>query len=440
MAPAEETGGPPVAVPAPRASVSTALVLVFLLAVAALHFGREIFLPFALAILLSFMLAPLVAILRRYHLPRVPAIITTVLITFVVVLGLLAVVGGQVVTFANNLLSYQHTIQEKIRSLKSNAPGGGVFERALVVFQALGREISVPDETLPAAQTSPELAPSRTPVPARIEQPSQSLTVIQHVLGALVGPIGTAGIVIILVIFILLEREDLRDRFIRLAGRNVQRTTQALNEAARRVSRYLLMQLAVNATYGGLIGFGLFAIGIPNPILWAVLATWLRFIPYLGPVVAAFIPLALAFAVDPGWSKLLWTLALILTLELISNNFIEPRFYGSSTGLSSIAIIVSAIFWTILWGPVGLILATPLTVCLVVIVMCRSWNSWDCCWEVSRRWRRRKNSTSVWSQAIPRRRWNLPMLTSRISPSCSSTMRCACLHFVSPRLIGSREA
>jgi predicted PurR-regulated permease PerM len=362
MAPANKIAGPPEGVHS-----STAAGLVFLLAVAALYLGREIFLPFALAILLSFLLAPLVAILRRCHLPRVPAIIATVLITFVVILGLLAVVGGQIVTFANNLPNYQHTIQDKIRTLKSNAPGGGIFDRALVVFQTLGREIAVTDEAAPAAQTGPELAPSRTPVPVRIEQPTQPLTIIQHLLGGLVGPIGTTAIVIVLVIFILFEREDLRDRFIRLAGRDVHRTTQALNEAATRVSRYLLMQLAVNAIYGGLIGLGLFAIGIPNPILWGVLATLLRFIPYLGPVIAAFFPLALAFAVDPGWSKLLWTLALILTMELISNNFIEPRFYGASTGLSSIAVIISAIFWTTLWGPIGLVLATPLTVCLVVI-------------------------------------------------------------------------
>jgi predicted PurR-regulated permease PerM len=367
MAPAVQTADPPVALAAPPASgLSTALVLALLLTVAALYLGREIFLPFALAILLSFLLAPVVAIFRRYHLPRVPAIIATVLITFILSLGLLAVVGGQLVTFANNLPNYQHTIQDKIRSLKSNAPGGGIFERALVVFQALGREVAVTDEATPAAQTGLPV-PSKAPVPVRIEQPSQPLTIVQHVVGGLVGPIGTAAIVIVLVIFILFEREDLRDRFIRLAGRDVHRTTQALNEAARRVSRYLLMQLAVNAIYGGLIGLGLFAIGIPNPILWGVLATLLRFIPYLGPVIAAFFPLALAFAVDPGWSKLLWTLALILTMELISNNFIEPRFYGSSTGLSSIAIIISAIFWTVLWGPIGLVLATPLTVCLVVI-------------------------------------------------------------------------
>jgi predicted PurR-regulated permease PerM len=363
----EAAAGPPVAVSATGASgLSTGVVLVFLLAVGALYLGREIFLPFALAILLSFLLAPLVTILRRYHLPRIPAIITTVLIAFSVVVGVLAMVGGQFVTFADNLPKYEHTIQDKIRSFKSSAPGGGIFERALVVFQTLGREITVTEESASTGQTGAP-APSKEPVPVRIEQPSQPLTIIQHVVGGLVGPIGTTAIVIVLVIFILFEREDLRDRFIRLAGRDVHRTTQALNEAARRVSRYLLMQLAVNAVYGGLIGLGLFVIGIPNPILWGVLATLLRFIPYLGPVLAAFFPLALAFAVDPGWTKLLWTLALILTLELISNNFLEPRFYGTSTGLSSLAIIISAIFWTVLWGPIGLVLATPLTVCLVVI-------------------------------------------------------------------------
>jgi predicted PurR-regulated permease PerM len=365
MTPAAKAAGSSEAVHS--SSMSTAAVLAFALGVGALYLGREIFLPFALAILLSFMLAPLVTFLRRYHLPRVPAIIATVLITFIAFSGLLAVVGGQVVTFADNLPGYQHTIRDKIRALKSSAPGGGIFERALVVFHTLGREISVVDEPTPAAQPDTEQPAPRTPVPVRIEQPSQPFTIIQHLLGGLVGPIGTLAIVIVLVIFILLEREDLRDRFIRLAGRDVHRTTQALNEAARRVSRYLLMQLAVNAIYGSLLGVGLFAIGIPNPVLWAVLATLLRFIPYLGPFIAAFFPIALAFAVDPGWSKLLWTLALILTMELISNNFIEPRFYGSSTGLSSIAIIISAIFWTVLWGPVGLVLATPLTVCLVVI-------------------------------------------------------------------------
>lgn len=205
MAPADRTAGPPTG--ANSSSLSTAAVLVFVSIGAALYLGREIFLPFALAILLSFLLAPLVAILRRYHLPRIPAIIATVLIAFALVLGLLAVVGGQVVTFADNLPSYQQTMQDKIRSLKSNAPGGGIFERALVVFQALGQEIAAGGEADPATRTGTELAPSRTPVPVRIEQPSQPMTIIQHLLGGLVGPIGTTAIVVVLVIFILFERE-----------------------------------------------------------------------------------------------------------------------------------------------------------------------------------------------------------------------------------------
>jgi hypothetical protein len=173
--------------------------------------------------------------------------------------------------------------------------------------------------------------------------------------------------VIIFIFFVLLEPSDLRDRFIRLAGGDLHRTTEALGEAAQRVSRYLLMQLIVNATYGVPIGIGLYFIGVPGAFLWALLATLLRFVPYLGPVVAALFPLTLAFAVDPGWHMLLWTAVLILVVELISNNVIEPWLYGSSTGMTPVAVILSAIFWTMLWGPVGLILATPLTVCLVVM-------------------------------------------------------------------------
>ena len=169
-------------------------------------------------------------------------------------------------------------------------------------------------------------------------------------------------------IFVLLERNDLRDRFIKLVGAgDLQKSTEALNDAARRVSRYLLMQLVVNLTYGIPIGVGLYFIGVPNAILWGLLAAVLRFIPYLGPFLAALFPLALAFAVDPGWTMLFWVIGLFLTAEIISNNVVEPWLYGASTGLSSLAIITAAIFWTVLWGPVGLFLSTPLTVCIVVI-------------------------------------------------------------------------
>ena len=194
------------------------------------------------------------------------------------------------------------------------------------------------------------------------------MQIITTVVGPLVSPLATAGIVIVFVIFMLLKREDLRDRFIRLAGsRDLPRTTQALDDAARRVGRYLLMQLVVNTTYAIPIGIGLWLIGIPNPILWGMLCGLLRFVPYIGPIVAAFFPLALAIAVDPGWTTFLLAGAWFIVVELISNNVVEPWLYGASTGLSPIAIIAAAVFWTWLWGPIGLLLSTPLTVCLVVL-------------------------------------------------------------------------
>ena len=191
---------------------------------------------------------------------------------------------------------------------------------------------------------------------------------MREVGGPLVKPIATAGLVFVFVIFMLLQREDLRDRIIRLVGSSdVARTTEAMNDAAKRISRYLLMQLVINIFYGTSVGIGLYFVGVPNPILWGLLATILRFVPYLGPVIAALFPIALSFAVAPGWTLPLLTIALFVTLELIVNNVLEPWLYGSSTGLSPVAVLVAAVFWTTLWGPAGLLLSTPLTVCLVVL-------------------------------------------------------------------------
>ncbi len=196
----------------------------------------------------------------------------------------------------------------------------------------------------------------------------RSMQIISTVIGPLISPLATAGIVIVFVIFMLLKREDLRDRLIRLTGsRGLPRTTQALEDAAQRVGRYLLMQLVVNTAYAVPIGVGLWLIGIPNPILWGLLCALMRFVPYIGPIVAAFFPLALSIAIDPGWTTLLLTGALFIVVELIINYSLEPWLYGSSTGLSPIAIITAAVFWTWLWGPIGLLLSTPLTVCLVVL-------------------------------------------------------------------------
>ena len=186
--------------------------------------------------------------------------------------------------------------------------------------------------------------------------------------GGLLKPLATAGVIVVFVIFFLLQREDLRDRFIRLFGsRDVHRATDAMTDAAKRVSRYLLMQVCINAFYGLSVGFGLWTIGVPHPLLWALLGGVLRFIPYVGPTVGAGIPLLIAIAAEPGWTMPLLTIALFVTLEMFINNVLEPWLYGSSTGLSPVAILVAAVFWTTLWGPVGLLLATPLTVCLVVL-------------------------------------------------------------------------
>ncbi|MDB5729209.1 MAG: putative phytochrome sensor protein, partial [Noviherbaspirillum sp.] len=341
---------------------------VMLVTIAALYFGREIFLPFALAVLLSFMLARPVAWLRRVRVPRVAAVVLVVSTAVLSIAGISMLVGAQVISLANNLPSYQKTMQQKIRLIRTTAPGGGPIDRTTAVIQALGRELS--DAQAPPASEKRSASPAqkKEPITVRIEpSPEDPLATVQNVIVPLLGPIGTAGLVIIFIFFVLLEPSDLRDRFIRLVGGDLHRTTEALSEAADRVSRYLLMQLVVNASYGVPLGIGLYLIGVPSAFLWALLATLLRFVPYLGPVIAAIFPLTLAFAVDPGWSMLLWAAGLVIVLELISNNVIEPWLYGSSTGMTPVAVILAAIFWTLLWGPVGLILATPLTVCLVVM-------------------------------------------------------------------------
>jgi hypothetical protein len=210
--------------------------------------------------------------------------------------------------------------------------------------------------------------PAREPLPVEIVSRQNPVEILKNVIVPLAAPFATAGLIIVVVIFMLLEREDLRDRFIRLVGySDLHRTTEALQDAGKRVGRYLLMQLVVNTTYAIPITIGLWLIGIPNALLWGLLALVLRFVPYIGPAIAMLLPMLLALAVAPGWSMVLWTAGLFLVMELISNNIMEPWLYGSRTGLSSLAIIVAAIFWTWLWGPLGLVISTPLTVCLVVL-------------------------------------------------------------------------
>ncbi|MBB5535914.1 putative PurR-regulated permease PerM [Rhizobium giardinii] len=333
--------------------------------IAILYFGKEVLLPLAIAVLLTFALAPISSRLRKLGLPRIPAVIVTVVIAFLVLVLFGLVVAGHVAEVAQNLPAYQGNIIAKIRSLQESGTDSGIVRRLTSVVESVGRELSNAEERPVAPGTGSR---PREPVLVEIFAPSRPIETLTSLIGPLLGPIASLGLIIVVVVFMLLEREELRDRFIRLVGYgDLHRTTEAIQEAGSRVGRYLLMQLVVNCAYGVPLALGLWAVGIPNPALWGMLAIVLRFVPYIGPVIATVLPLFLAFAVDPGWSLVLWVGAIFLVLELTSNNVIEPWLYGSRTGLSPLAIIVAAIFWAWLWGPVGLVLSTPLTVCLAVL-------------------------------------------------------------------------
>ena len=352
----------------------TALILLCAATVAALYLGRDVLIPLALAILLSFALGPLVTWLYRRGLPRVPAVLAVMLFVTLLIGGFAALVASQLTQLGQQLPTYEANLRTKAREVAAAAPGGGMIDRTADLLRNFNREIDKLTEgatgDAPASGASRPAAdqPPR-PIPVEIHQPAPPpLEALSSFVGPLMQPIATAGIVLVFIVFVLLQREDLRDRMIRLFGLNdVHRATAAIGDAAKRIGRYLLMQLVVNLLYGIPVALGLFLIGVPNALLWGLLATVLRFIPYLGPILAAILPIALSFAVDTGWTTPLLTLALFIGLELFTNNVLEPWLYGSSTGLSPLAIIVAAVFWTTLWGPVGLLLATPLTVCLVVL-------------------------------------------------------------------------
>ena len=355
---------------APSARTPPALTLITaVVIVGVLYFARDILVPLALAVLLSFALGPLVALLRRAHLGRVLSVAAAVLLAFLVITGIGSLVGTQLGQLADNLPRYQYTVMDKVHALQDAT--AGLFGRLPKVLEDLGGTIAQPP---PEPQAQPETAPPgeqkpKKPIPVEIhEPPPTTLQIIRTIVGPMLDPLATAGIVIIFVVFFLVQRENLRDRFIRLVGAgDLQKTTQGLDDGARRVSRYLLAQLALNTGFGIVIGTGLWLIGVPNPVLWGILAMLLRFVPYIGPLLAALCPAALALAVAPGWSTVLWTIALFLAVEPILGQVVEPLLYGRSTGLSAVAVVVAAAFWTWLWGPIGLLLSTPLTLCLVVI-------------------------------------------------------------------------
>jgi predicted PurR-regulated permease PerM len=340
------------------------------LIIAGLYFGREIFVPVALAVLLSFVLAPFVNRLQSLKLPRVAAVMTVVILGFAIIFSL----GGLMVTQASRLAEalprYEQTLRSKIESLRGITGGGtGTLQRASEVLKDLKTELQNTKAGVPPSTTVLQQPVDSKPIPVEVRQPDPgALNTLVAIIAPLLSPLTTTGIVVIFVIFILLQRQDLRNRFVRLAGSDdIQRTTAALDEAAERLSRLFLTQIAFNAAFGVAIGVGLQLIGVPSAPLWGLIAMILRFVPYVGAFISAIFPLILAAAVGPGWEMLLLTAILFVVLELLAGQVLEPVIFGHSSGLSPVAIIVSASFWTWLWGPVGLVLATPLTICLVVV-------------------------------------------------------------------------
>lgn len=346
------------------ATISNVLLGAFV--VATLYFGRELLVPLALAALLTFMLSPLVTRLQRW-LGRIGAVLFVVAMMFAVTGAAGWVLTRQTVDLANQLPAYKENIRTKLRSIKM--PDDGPFSKLTKTLDELKKDLPGSNTNESRLKTDAAKSPDQKPTPVEVVSgKDQRVEFAQDFLAPIVGPLGTAGLVLLLLIFMLLQREDLRNRMIRLIGQGrISATSRAMDDAGSRVSKYLLMQLVVNVTYGIPVAIGLYFIGVPNAILWGALSTVLRFIPYVGPWIAAGFPIMLSLAVSPDWMAPALTVGLFVVLELFSNNVMEPWLYGSSTGVTPIALIVAALVWTWLWGPVGLVLATPLTVCLVVM-------------------------------------------------------------------------
>jgi predicted PurR-regulated permease PerM len=338
------------------------------LIIAALYVGREIFVPVALAVLLSFVLGPFVSRMQAWRIPRTLSVLVVVFVGFSIIFSLGGLMVSQASRLAGALPGYQQTLKDKVDSIRGLTGGSGTLERASKVLKELNTELQNSEAGQPI-NSGLARQPTDKPITVEVKQPDPgALTTLVAIIAPLLSPLTTTGVVMIFVVFILLQRQDLRNRFVRLAGSDdIQRTTAALDEAGERLSRLFLTQIAFNAAYGLAIGIGLELIGVPSAPLWGLIAMILRFVPYVGAIISAVFPLILAAAVGSGWEMLGLTAALFAILELLAGQVIEPLVYGHSTGLSPVAIIVSASFWTWLWGPVGLVLATPLTVCLVVV-------------------------------------------------------------------------
>jgi predicted PurR-regulated permease PerM len=345
--------------------------LIIGLAIGALYYARELLIPFALALLLSFLLTPPVAWLEKLRLGRIPTVLIVLTLAFSI-LGIGLWVGmTQLADIAANAPQYQRNLHRKIAATRT--PAGSALSKAIMSVEQLSGELEdaasagIP-ANVPKAGTRPD-GRSKTPQPVEVVKPRGIFAGSASQVGSsLLRLLGLAVTVLIFALFMLVQRGDLRNRFLQLVGTgNLTLMTTALDEAAHGISRYLLTQLIINTAFGVLVGLGLFLIGVPNAPFWGTLGMVLRFVPYVGSFIAGLCPFVLSIAVFQGWTKPLITLGLFASIELVISTAIEPWLYGAHTGISSLAILVSAAFWTLLWGPIGLILSTPLTVCLLVL-------------------------------------------------------------------------
>ncbi|EMI55920.1 AI-2E family transporter [Rhodopirellula sallentina] len=405
---------------------AVAQLLAVVLTVAALFFAKDVFIPLALGLLLSFLLSPLVDRLERLGVPNVTAVIATALLAFVFLAGGFTLLGRELTTLIGELPQHKDELVAKARSFAglTTGVGGKLNDLADEVSQAMedesnsggqdnadsdsqqlqpldsthrdpsgldspGRDDSFyantfqrwtdrifPASDAPAERTQNDGTTPESPLYIQPVEGDMPVATWATTAGTVLSPLATAGLVTVFALFMLIHREDLRDRIIAVISHgDYVTTTEALDEVASRISRYLIAQTIINTSYGVVLAIGLSVIGVtmtpdgvfPNAILWGVLATCLRFVPYIGPTAAAIFPLAIALSVFPGYAVFIAVLLLIVAMELVSNNIIEPWLYGTSTGISAVAVIVAAVFWGWLWGPVGLLLSTPLTVCLVVL-------------------------------------------------------------------------
>lgn len=333
-------------------------------AAAVLYFVRDVFIPLAFALILTFLLSPIVDRLRRLRLGRVPAALSALTLSFLLVGAAVGIVMTELVDVADKLPNYQQNIARRLAKMR----GSNVLGQVTRGVKSITRELSNDTSTQPDAT---EGAPSSTqkPVPVQVITPPESeWTTIRGFLGPILGPIGMAGVVLVFTAFILLRREDVRDRLIKLAGiSKISVTTRALEDAEDRVGHYLRFALLINSCFGCIIALGLWLIGLPTVALWGIIAALMRFVPYAGILISCACPLLLSLAIFPGWEKPVFVVLLFFVPEVLIANVIEPVVYGANTGTSPLGLLVAAVFWTVLWGPLGLVLSTPLTVCVVVL-------------------------------------------------------------------------